>query len=88
MNPIDFLLQFFRTFDEGQAFLPTGTHVHKIATRGKPTQVWTSEVSDGVPVCQGNVNFYGVTLLEDGFVLYAEINTDSTSIQWQAVLEA
>jgi hypothetical protein len=88
MNPIDFLITFFKTFDEGQAFLPSGTHAHKILTRGKPKQVWVSELSsEGVPVCGGNVNYYGVTLLDDGFVLYAEVASDSVNVEWQAVLE-
>lgn len=88
MSPIDFLISFFKKYDEGQAFLPSGTHAHKFLTRGKPKQVCISELcGKGVPVCGGNVNYYGVTLLDDGFILYAEISSDSANVEWQAVLE-
>jgi hypothetical protein len=88
MNPIDFLIDIFKRFDEGQAFLPSGTHAHKIFTRGKPKQVWLSERDvQGIQVCGGNVNLYGITLDDDGFVLYAEVSSDSVSVEWQASLE-
>jgi hypothetical protein len=33
------------------------------------------------------VNLYGITLDDDGFVLYAEVSSDSVSVEWQASLE-
>jgi hypothetical protein len=87
MNPIDFLIQFFKTFDEGQLFLPAGDYAVKIKTRGTPTQIWVTEQGGDVPVCGGDVNRYGVTLDSDGFVLYATVVSDTAIVDWQAILD-
>lgn len=88
-NPVNFLLEFFQKFEEGKLFLPAGSHAHKIGTKAAPIQVWFSEVNSGhLPVCNGNVNRYGVTMLDDGFVFYADIVSDTVEIAWQAVLQS
>lgn len=88
-NPVDFLVQFLNRFDEGKIFLPYGIHVHKITTKSKPESVWFGEVNTtGIPVCQGSVNLYGFTLVDDGFILYADISSDTAELEWQAVMEA
>lgn len=86
-SPVDLFRECYNRFDEGQIFLSSGVHVHKITTRGKPLNVWISEVSGDIPVCQGNVNFYGITLDEDGFIVYAEVNSDTVEIGWMVVFE-
>jgi hypothetical protein len=47
-----------------------------------PLRVYVSVISDGIPVCIGDVSTVGVTLLEDGFVLHAHIKTDSAIVKW------
>lgn len=87
-SPFDFLLEFFNRFDEGKIFLSAGTHVHKIHTKSTPQSVWLSENNAGnLPVCQGNVNLYGVTVDEDGFELYAEVSSDTVELSWTAIME-
>lgn len=87
-NPVDFLLEFLRKFDEGRIFLPFGTHVHKIHTKSQPFGLWFSEVNSGdVPVCQGSINMYGFTLTDDGFILYANVMSDTVELEWQAILD-
>lgn len=87
-NPLDFLISFYRQFDEGKIFLSSGLHAHKITTKGTPTNVWIGETNAGdIPVCGGDINMYGTTLTEDGFILYADIGSDSVELDWQASLE-
>ena len=87
-NPVAFLLEFLNKFDEGKIFLPYGSHVYKIHTKGNPCGVWFGEVNTGqIPVCQGGVNMYGFTLDDDGFILYAEVQSDTVELDWQAILE-
>jgi hypothetical protein len=86
-NPVDFLLAFLQKFDEGNIFLPAGSHVHKIHTKGTPLTLLFGETNTGnIPVCQGNINMYGFTLESDGFLIYAEVKSDSVELQWQVVI--
>lgn len=87
-SPVSFLLEFLNKFDEGKIFLPVGSHVHKIHTKSRPVSLWFNESVPGhLPVCQGGINMYGFTLADDGFVLYADVKSDSVEIEWQAVIE-
>lgn len=87
-NPIDFLVQFLATFEEGRVFLSYGRYEYKFATKKRPALVWIAEVGeDHIPVCQGGVNTFGVRLLDDGFILIAHVETDNTEIMWQAFLD-
>jgi hypothetical protein len=87
-NPLDFLVQFLSTFEDGRIFLSHGRYEYKFATRKRPTLVWIAEVDSGnVPVCHGSVNTFGVELLDDGFVLIADVQAENTEILWQAFLD-
>lgn len=37
---------------------------------------------DGMPVCQSDINKIGFTILENGFVLYADIKTNTCFVEW------
>jgi hypothetical protein len=87
-NPLDFLVKFLSSFEEGRIILSAGCYEYKIQTKGCPKLVWLAEVGEGnQPVCQGGVNTFGITYLCDGFVLIADVVTDQTEILWQAYLK-
>lgn len=87
-NPIDFLVQFLATFEEGRVFLSHGDYEYKFTTKERPGLIWVAETNEGnMPVCQGGVNTFGIRLMDDGFVLVAHVETDSTEILWQAFLD-
>lgn len=48
----------------------------------KPTEVFVSVTSEGLPVCVGDRNAASVTLLDDGFILHTEIRTDHAMVKW------
>lgn len=48
----------------------------------KPERVYVSVTAEGLPVCVGDRNSVSVTLLEDGFVLHAEIRTNHALVRW------
>lgn len=86
-NPVDFLVEFLATFEDGRVFLSHGYYQYKFVTKATPSMVWVAEVAGGnVPVCHGSVNTFGVQLLEDGFVLVANVESEYTEIMWQAYL--
>ncbi len=62
--------------------LPFGDHVITVKLDVKPAVVYVSITDDGNPVCGGEVSTAGVTLLDDGFVLYAKIKTDHGVVRW------
>lgn len=91
MDQLDLLYLYLRSFDEGRIILSTGVYEWKITTKGKPKAIWFGQTADQnldvVPTCQGVVNKFGATMLTDGFILHAEVNTAQTEIFWQALLD-
>ncbi len=37
------------------------------------------------PVCSGNLNWFAVTLLPLGFILHADVATDSATVTWVTI---
>lgn len=68
----------------GDILLGYGLHEVKVVIDGKPCTVFLSieDPTDGVAVCHGDVNKIGVRILDDGFIIYADIKTNTASIQW------
>jgi len=96
-NPTDFLVPFLATysdavkflamFEDGRVFLSHGDYEYKFTTKAKPSLVWLAEVDGGnMPVCHGSPNTFGVRLLDDGFVLIARVETETSELLWQAFL--
>jgi hypothetical protein len=55
-----------------------------VNTIGTPKDVMVSaniQVGD-TPVCQGDINMVGCAIKADGFVLYADIKTNTAEICW------
>jgi hypothetical protein len=71
-------------FASGDILLGYGLHEVKIITKGKPCTVFLSieDPTGGIAVCHGNVNKIGVNVLDDGFVLYADIQSNTAFIKW------
>lgn len=74
-------------FKRGNISLASGKHEIQIQTdpsEGSPTKVytWISEPTPGVCVCLGDVNLAGTTSLPDGFVLYADIKSNTATVNW------
>jgi hypothetical protein len=87
-NPLDLLVQFLAMFEEGRVLLPAGRYEYQITTKGRPALVWLAEVpSANVPTCNAGQNSFSTTLLDDGFVLRADVQTDYVELLWQANLE-
>ena len=88
MNPLDLLLDFLKSYDEGQVILQAGRYQWLIKTKVRPARVYLAEDNaEGLPVCQGETNMYGVALRPEGFVLYAHVNTNLAVLRWTAVAE-
>jgi len=88
MSPLSLMLDLMNRYDKGRLHLPAGSYAIHIKTHRPPVQVMTGEHTTGaIPVCHGNVNRYGVALLPDGFMLYAEVVTEFTELEWHATLD-
>jgi hypothetical protein len=72
--------------NNGEIILGFGLHEIVIKTEGgQPAKVALAikDPCDQMPVCYGDVNRIGVTLTGDGFVLYADIRTNTCCIEWE-----
>jgi len=66
-----------------------GRHTMAINTNdAQPQKVWVRFIDGGesIPVCGGDVDSVGYTIVPDGFVLNVNIQSDSKSIEWLAVM--
>ncbi len=68
----------------GEISLAYGEHQVTVATKGKPKNVLLgiNNAACDTPVCQGDINMVGYTLLPDGFVLYADIKSNTSVVTW------
>jgi hypothetical protein len=82
-NPIDIVRDVLDIFESGRLLLSHGHFEWKLLTNGRPLQVWITEVENSCgQVCHGNVNTFGVSLQDDGFVLVADVQSDQAEIMW------
>lgn len=65
---------------EGCITLNQGHHEVTIKTEVCPHDVFLSVQPIGTPVCVGNVDMVGYTLLPDGFVLFADIKSNVAEV--------
>lgn len=65
---------------DGCITLNQGTHEVTIKTNSVPQEVFASIVAVGTPVCGGGINMVGTQLLPDGFILYANIVSNSAEV--------
>jgi hypothetical protein len=77
-----------KSMSTGDIVLGYGLHEIKIAVEKHPTNIAMSiqDPCDGCPVCHGDINKIGVTILDNGFVIYADIRTNTACIQWACEL--
>lgn len=73
-----------QSLTSGEIVLGYGLHELKITVENHPTNVALSiqDPCDGCPVCHGDVNKISVSIMDCGFVVYADIKTNTTCIQW------
>jgi hypothetical protein len=74
------------SFQEGSIFLNAGNHAIEIKTKHKPEEVWVSIRDAGfMQVCQGDLDKVGYTVSDGGFILYADVVSDSVIIDWNVL---
>jgi hypothetical protein len=68
----------------GCMVLANGHHEVTVRTLDKPKKVYLTTNSDSAntPVCQGAIDMVGCTLTDDGFVLYADIRSNTAQVCW------
>jgi len=65
---------------DGCITLNQGHHEITVVTEISPEQVYLSVSPIGAPVCNGDIDMVGYSLLPDGFVLYADIKSNSAEV--------
>jgi hypothetical protein len=89
MNMLRYWLRDFwcrlRGRDSGLVALAAGTYEIKITTYCTPACVFTSvwEPPHCISVCGGNVNYVGTRIVDDGFILYANISSSACMVEWE-----
>jgi hypothetical protein len=90
LNSVGNILSIFDSFQEGTVTLQAsgGTEVVEIKTRKPPVELWISiGPTAGIPVCQGNIDKFSYSLTTDGFILYANISSNTAQLNWHAIFE-
>lgn len=85
-----FLWNFFKNwmslsgFEGGEIILSHGHNVVNVPTNASGKRIWLSidEHDHAIPVCCGDINVVGAKLTNDGFILCADIKTDTCVVQW------
>ncbi len=69
---------------EGEILLGYGLHEIAITVKGEPCSVYFSihDPADGCCVCYGDVNKIGITIGKHGFIIYADIRTNTCLVEW------
>lgn len=69
---------------KGELLLGYGLHEIEIKVTGKPVTVYFSikDPADSCCVCHGDVNKLGITIGKHGFVLHADIRTNTCLVEW------
>jgi len=73
--------QCFETTD-GQITLNQGRHEIVIETEVEPKEVFLSVSGNCDPVCVGDINMIGYALIGSGFILYADITSNTAEISY------
>jgi hypothetical protein len=75
--------------DQGSIILNNGDHVVFIPTDCTPHRVHLSFTvrgpADGTQVCQGDLDYFSVTLAPGGFNLFAKVRSDAVTVVWVAI---
>ena len=73
-----------RDFYGGEITLSYGHQIIEIHLCHHPRQIWLSinEPCHSVPVCCGDINLVGAKITRRGFILDADIKTNSATVQW------
>lgn len=69
----------------GEISLGYGVHEIEIDVDGTPCRVYFSvrDPAEGCCVCHGDVNKIGITIGANGFIIYADIKTNTCSVEWK-----
>lgn len=88
LNRYHSIFNVIESIQEGSIILPAGTHAVEIKTRKEPVDVVISLAdNDGMSVCNGDIDRIGYSILTDGFVLYADVVSDTLQVKWHALFK-
>lgn len=77
------ILEVLQSFQEGSIVLPYGQSEVVVLTRKTPIEVCVGFTDDGnMPVCQGDINKVGYTIIPDGFIVYGDISSNSAQLEY------
>lgn len=73
-----------RNSSNGDIVLGYGQHEISIKMDNTPCKVSLNLKTpcDSTVVCQGDINKIGVTISDNGFILYADIKTNTCCVEW------
>jgi hypothetical protein len=71
-------------FESGEIVLSHGHHTLNVPTCARGRRIWLSidEPTHAIPVCYGDINTIGAKITSDGFMICADIKTDTCIVQW------
>jgi len=67
---------------KGSVVLINGYNEVHIVTGRPPDQVYLSSGEKGIQVCVGDVDMFNAIVVDDGFVIYADISSNYCEVQY------
>ncbi len=69
----------------GEILLGYGVHEVEVDVDGMPCRVYftVKDPENGCCVCHNDVNKIGITVGPKGFIIYADIKTNTCSVEWK-----
>jgi hypothetical protein len=74
----------FNQVDRGHIVLSYGQHEVAVKTAFNPSDVFVSCCDKGCPVCWGTLTLATAVKTSDGFILCADVQSASCTVQWIA----
>ena len=76
----------FRDFphEEGEIELTHGKQEIFVPTSQEPVRVWICYENEGVQCCLGDIDVFSTSITPEGFVLIANVNSESAFVKWIA----
>jgi hypothetical protein len=89
LTSVSSIINVFDSFQEGTITLQAseGTEAIEVITRKAPSEVWVCLNNAGVPVCHGDIDKFSYSITPTGFILYADIKSNTVQVAWHAIFD-
>ncbi len=71
-----------RGSENGYAIFTYGKHEARVTTWCTPSKVFVSVLDSDIQVCASEISAAGVQIVDNGFILYADVKSSAACLEW------